>query len=639
MKNVRKAIIAFLFVKILLPLFSQGYGNQQLVPAGHWVYDSLNTLCLETKFLSIADNAPLSVKEIKFFLYQIDYESLSYAGKILYDKTLEYLNQTKFTLNFKPVRFGVNLQLNPTMLARTNSEIDWSMATDYTGKNIVGRFVKNAKEGSETVDGKERKEILSSNFDATEDASKYALNHESDSMLMKDGYAVESSFIGNEYTKPLAVIPVVIDVDDYFIIETQFSLGTSLFGLLYDDYFNHNLRYDLSQYDFYTPKVANASFTHVFDSGWGFNLHVARSGLQIGNTSTGSIIYNNTFDTNVYFHSEIFSRRFKYEMNVIEINHSDNEEKFMYLHSMEVIPWKWLKIGFLEGTLINGGFSLRYMNPLMILHSFGTWTEMNSDWEEEVYGEAHTCAYMGLSLEILPCKNTRIYLLYAQDEMQPPSELTSDSGRSYPDGWGYQGGVEIKIPEEHGGWYAAGFEGIYTTPYLYIKQAKEWSLYSYRYNMQSDGSTPLCSWIGTPFGPDAIGFQTKFGYTMPKKWSAEGNYLFLAHGTNSFGLFSEYSTYTDSDGNTHIYNSYYPTVKYKTGELTASDAEDLARDFSLTGTVQFTNQVAVKGSYTFNEHVTVNGQLMYEFIFNNHNDAGNFQQGVELALSVNCSLF
>ena len=30
---------------------------------------------------------------------------------------------------------------------------------------------------------------------------------------------------------------------------------------------------------------------------------------------------------------------------------------------------------------------------------------------------------------------------------------------------------------------------------------------------------------------------------------------------------------------------------------------------------------------------------MYEFIFNNHNEADNFQQGIELALSMNCKLF
>ena len=613
MKQLKKLVVVFLMAKIFIPAFCQGYGPQQLIPAGHWLYDSLSTLCLETKFLSIADNAPLSVKEIKFYLSCIDYDRLSDGGKILYDKTLAYLNQEKFTVNLHPVKIGLNLLVNPTVIARSNDEIEWSFGTDYTGKKTTDKigFLKT-KDNSEGL---------------------------SESALMKDGYAVESSYTDSEFTKPLLIVPVTFAFDDLFIIETQLSVGKSQFAMLEGDYFNHNILTDASQLDFYNPKIANASFTHVFDSGWGVNLHVARSGLQIGNTETGSVIYNNTFDTNVYFHTELFSRQFKYEMNVIEINHSENEEKFMYLHSMEIIPWKWLKLGFLEGTLINGGFSLRYMNPLMILHSFGTWKELNSDWEEKVYGQAHTCAYMGLSLEVLPCKNTRIYVLYAQDEMQPPNELTSDEGRSYPDGWGYQGGVEVKIPEKHGGWYAAGLEAIYTTPFLYIKQAKEWSLYSYRYNMQSNGSTPLCSWIGTPFGPDAIGLQAKFGYNKPEKWSVEGNYLFLAHGTNSFGIFSEYSTYTDSEGNKYMYNSYYPTVKLYTGEVSADKAANIARDFKLTGTVQFTNQIAVKGKYAFNDHFSANGQLMYEFVFNNGNISGNFQQGIELALGLNCSLF
>ncbi len=605
MKQLKKLVVVFLMTKIFLPVFCQGYGSQQLIPAGHWVYDSINTLCLETKFLSIADNAPLSVKELKFYLSLIDYDSLSDGGKLLYDKTLAYLNQEKFTINLHPVKIGLNLFVNPTVLARSNDEIEWSMGTDYTGKRTAN------------IESDELKE----------------------SVLMKDGYAAESSYSNSDFSKPLLIVPVTFDFDDLFIIETQLSIGKSQLDMFDGDYFNHNVLTNPSQLDFYNPKIANASVTHVFDSGWGFNLHVARSGLQIGNTSTGSIIYNNTFDTNVYFHTEVFSRQFKYEMNVIEINHTDNEEKFMYLHSMEIIPWKWLKLGFLEGTLINGGFSLRYMNPLMILHSFGTWTELNSDWEEDVYGQAHTCAYMGLSLELLPCRNTRIYVLYAQDEMQPPNELTSDEGRAYPDGWGYQGGIEVKIPEKHGGWYAAGLEAIYTTPFLYIKQAKEWSLYSYRYNMQSNGSVPLCSWIGTSFGPDAIGLQAKFGYNKPEKWSIEGNYLFLAHGTNSFGIFSEYSTYTDSDGNKYMYNSYYPTVKLYTGEVSADEAANIARDFKLTGTVQFTNQIAVKGKYVFNDHFSANGQLMYEFVFNNGNISGNFQQGIELALGLNCSLF
>ena len=286
MKQLKKLVVVFLMAKIFIPAICQGYGPQQLIPAGHWVYDSLSTLCLETKFLSIADNAPLSVKEIKFYLSCIDYDRLSDGGKILYDKTLAYLNQEKFTVNLHPVKIGLNLLVNPTVIARSNDEIEWSFGTDYMGKKTTDKI----------------------GFLKTKDKSEGL----SESALMTNGYAVESSYTDSEFTKPLLIVPVTFAFDDLFIIETQLSVGKSQFAMLEGDYFNHNILTDASQLDFYNPKIANASFTHVFDSGWGVNLHVARSGLQIGNTETGSVIYNNTFDTNVYFHTELFSRQFKF---------------------------------------------------------------------------------------------------------------------------------------------------------------------------------------------------------------------------------------------------------------------------------------------------------------------------------------
>ena len=145
MKNVRKIICVFFFVKILLPVFSQGYSSQQLVPAGHWIYDSLSALCLQTKFLSIADNAPLSVKELKFYFSLIDYDMLSDGGKILYDKSLEYLNQEKFAVNLKPVKIGLNLLVNPVLLGSTNKNIEWSMANGYCGQSTYNQFRYNSK--------------------------------------------------------------------------------------------------------------------------------------------------------------------------------------------------------------------------------------------------------------------------------------------------------------------------------------------------------------------------------------------------------------------------------------------------------------------------------------------------------------
>ena len=177
-------------------------------------------------------------------------------------------------------------------------------------------------------------------------------------------------------------------------------------------------------------------------------------------------------------------------------------------------------------------------------------------------------------------------------------------------------------------------EGIYTTPFCYIKQGADWSLYSTRNDMQSNSSVPLCSWIGSPFGPDAIGFQTRIGYSQISKWNAELDYLFLAHGTNSFGLFNNT---IEIDGKK--YYAYYPSVLRKMGLITDEEAENIARTYVLTGSVQFTNRITAKASYNITQHMNLSGRATYSFIFNNKNEEGNFAHGFEGCLMFEYKLF
>ena len=122
---------------------------------------------------------------------------------------------------------------------------------------------------------------------------------------------------------------------------------------------------------------------------------------------------------------------------------------------------------------------------------------------------------------------------------------------------------------------------------------------------------------------------------QPGKWSADFEYLFVAHGTNSFGLFGNQ---IEIDGKK--YYSYYPSVLYKiykktggTQGLSASDAASLARTHRLTGIVQYTNCITLKGNYILNNHFQFGAQTSYTFVFNNKNVSGSFAHGVELSLS------
>ena len=598
MKLKKAFAVALLSVLSVCTLFPQVYSQQQLIKAGHWIYDAIFMLSAENGRLTVADNAPLSVAELRLYFSNIDFEKLSDSGRAVYRKAQDFLYSDAFKFNFGGAFAGFNLRAEPEFLYKSNPEIDWTFETDYTGHVPHTVYTKS------------------------EDGSFTAKSEESE-------YGATSAFNASPLSRPFVTIPVYLGWGDIFMIETNPSLAKSYWAMTEDDNFV-NLPYAASDLDFLWPRDAYGSAGYCFGK-WGFNINIARSGLQIGRTQTGSVIYNNSFETQAYIQLNLYSQYMKYNLDVIQVE----KQKFLYLHLLDVTPFKWLRAGIVEGTLINEPFEIRFLNPLMIMHSFGAWEDYSNDKEGTFYGESHVCAYMGVFMDIMPCRNLRIYALYAQNEMQPPNELTTEKERSVPDGIGGQLGFELTLPEKHGGFYSAALEGIYTTPYLYIKHGADWSLYSVRYNMQSNGSTPLCSWIGTPFGPDAAGFQAKFGYEKLNEWSAEIQYLFLCHGTNSFGMFGSY--YEDEDGDK--WWTYYPRALFGLGILDADEAEAMARTYKLTGTVQFTNSVTLKGYYAFNRHFRLDGQASYQFIFNNKNISGNFEHGIELAVSLTYNLF
>lgn len=579
MTSAKKICALCVFLSISHFCFAQIHSSQQLIPSGHWIYDALYMLNAESAKTSLADNAPLSAAEIGMYLNGIDEASLSASGKKLYEKSRDFLKRDAFSLKWGKVSFGFNMIAKPALVYKSNKDIDWTFACDYTGH-----------EGPKP-------------------------------------YGTASSFIGSDATDPFVTIPLYLTFADVFVIETDPCFAKSFWGMSKAENFI-NFPYSASDVEFSWPRSANASAGAYFN-GWGVNINIAHEGMRIGKTQTGSIIYNSTFETDVVVQFNLYSPHIRYGMYVTEIS----KDKFMYIHRIEAAPFKWIRLGALEGTLVSRPFELRFLNPLMIMHSFGAWRDYISPedpGEARYYGEAHVCAYMGIDFDIVPCKNTRIYGLYAQNEIQSPLELRDDTGKAMPDSFGVQLGVELTFPESGGGYWRATTEAVYTTPFCYIKQGAEWSLYRSRFDMQSNTGIPICSWIGTPFGPDCIGAQARAGYVQPGKWSADIEYLFVAHGTNSFGLFGKEF---DPSGSGKKYYNYYPSVSLKLGNITAAEAAEIARKKSLTGIVQYTNSITLKGTYTLNKHFQFGGRTSYTFIFNNKNVDGSFAHGVEFALS------
>lgn len=593
----KKSLLSCAIIFLCISLYSHSYRSKELIPADHWIYDAIYEIALENGSITLADTAPLSVEEISFYLSQYDYESLSDHGKNTYDRIYDYLDSEYYTLDLHPVKLGFNFYATPELLYKSNDQIDWTFATSYTGNSYT----------------------------------EYTLDDSNNiqSSVVQSDVGMGSFYSNNSLARPLGTVPIYLDFGDLIYIETDPYFAKNFWSMSDDDNFS-NIPLAISDVDFLWPKTAYLSTGYHFDSGWGLNMQLSRSGFQYGRTLTGSIVYNNTFETDMYCNMALYSKNFKYSLNVVEVNN----DRFLYLHSIQAVLAKKLKISVLEGTFINDSFELRYLNPLMIMHSYGSWMQYCTEEERQYYREAHVCAYFALTGEFVPVKNLRLYFLFAQNELETGDELKSVYGQSLPNGIGLQGGLEYILPDNNLGKWTFGLEGVYTSPYLYVKQGKDWSLISYRTNMLRSKYTNIYSWIGSPFGPDCLAAEAKVSYNKKEQWGFDLSYLFVAHGENSFAMFD--SEYTNNDG---TWWAYYPSVLRLLGILSDEEARDMARDMWLTGTIQYTNQVTVSGFWQINKHFKIDASIVYSVILNAYNQQNNFQQGVQLSTGFEYKLF
>ena len=430
------------------------------------------------------------------------------------------------------------------------------------------------------------------------------------------------------YKNHLAVFPIKIGFSDYVTIESDPFLGKSHYGAS-NPYNFTNVPYKYGDIEYLCCRFAYGSAGAAFN-GWGVNANIGKEGFRIGNSKTGSIIYNDTFETDAYFNLNLWTDYLKYSLDIIQICNTN----WMYIHEFCIRPHKTFKLSVLEGSMLNAPFELRYLNPFMIMHQFASWTQYENP--SMFYKENHFCAYLAGLFEWTPFPYFKLYGLYAQNELQLPTERDKE-GSLIPDSLGAQLGVDIQIPSDamHG-WWNYWAEVIYASPYLYIKQNPESSLYRTRGdNLVLD---TMNTWIGTPFGPDCFGVKTGTKFKAGTKWSIGVNYLFLAKGEHDFSIFSR-----KDEVNSDIYD-YYPITYYKLHE-TSSDAElyynkalQDSRNMWLTGIPEYTNQIEIEANYNFTSKLSLSNKFVYTYIINNKHKVLN-ANGIEIDLSLTYNLF
>ena len=97
----KRFLILTLLSLLLIPLHARS--RQEVVPAGHWIYDSLTKIVMDAGTTDFVFYGPKTLAEIEWHLSKIDYDALSEDAAASFDKIKQYIDYET------PVSFGSDI--------------------------------------------------------------------------------------------------------------------------------------------------------------------------------------------------------------------------------------------------------------------------------------------------------------------------------------------------------------------------------------------------------------------------------------------------------------------------------------------------------------------------------------------------
>ncbi len=204
-------------------------------------------------------------------------------------------------------------------------------------------------------------------------------------------------------------------------------------------------------------------------------------------------------------------------------------EKTLYLHRFTIRPWDFFRFSFTEGALI-GGYpaDIRYLNPLMVFHSFFDFRRNTSMAE--------------LEIEVAPFPGLGVWGSFYFNDLLLPQEAAA--GATEPSAVAYQFGAEYEHTLGPAAGSAAtqrlplvarvGGEFYYGDPYVYIRESILRSFINRdrvhtNYHAASGeirlGQTAwVDTFLGSPFGNDSLAVTAWLGLAVPGLFESKFTY-------------------------------------------------------------------------------------------------------------------
>ncbi len=568
---MKTRIFVLIFFSLCCSFYANTINDAQIISSNSYIYKDFQKLQNANKLFGFTQNTPISVGELKFYLQQFNYDDLDENSKTIYDSLHDYLYTTDSIIPVQDFELSMHPTINLEGYYKTNKELPWSF--DYYFKDNFISLPLDIGFGKNFAMG-------------------------------------TNIFFSKSY-------PAAQKEDNYFNIPIDIK--------------NPGLTYKLIE--FYYPSFAYAGFGK-YNENWGYNVFISKQGKTIGNTLTGSIVYNSTFETDAFIEFDIFSKVFKFTTDVVQISSNrmdniqqNNTERYLYFHQFDVRIFKNLKLSVMEGSLIANPFSIRFLNPLPFMHQFGGWINYVTKENQDIYSETNFCADFAYMLEYIPIKNLRIYGIYNQIEMQLPWERKNPKGRYYPNSIGFQTGLEYNLFLNDNYNLDFNLEVFYNSPFMYIKQTPSASLYRFRVDMQT--GEKIYSWIGSPYGPDCLGGKFNIVLNTNNNWKLNFAYSLISKGENDISIFDKIINKDGTD-----YYDYYPSVKHA---LQTEDDETISKNalnMKISGIPQITNCFSLTGTYLINNSIEVSAQFLYNYLINYKHIKNINKNGIEIDFAI-----
>ncbi|MDR2542667.1 MAG: capsule assembly Wzi family protein [Treponema sp.] len=525
-------------------LFSSPY---DMILAGDPVLEDILYLSLESGKSILSFTAPFAPHEIKRFLDSIDVSNLSIPAQEAFNRVNRRLNpQAPISISGDSFLFMLNINSTIETRTRFNSDISW-----------LPQYPK---------------------------------------------------------TPPLLSLPLRFYFSDFVQLYMEPIIAVNPVFYNNQKYFEHNvLQNDLDNLEQNMPLRA---FMAIGNSWWNFQL--GRDRLSYGTGQMGNLAISDNPHFYEFARLSFFTDFFKYSVLVSQMplditgiydmtNATDNTlihttHRYFYLHRLDFSLFNKLSIGLMEGVMVgNSPLEIRYLNPMMIFHSFYSWLNY-PPWDAgndkpEGSGDMNGSLF-SLEINWNVLESLAVYGQFVMNQFATNYKIKRWG--TQPNGLGYLAGV--RHSRSFGEWGSVFFvEFIYTDPYLYMNPSPFASFIHMRY-ISGGINSLLYSFVGFP--RDAI--AATMGVSL--------FYNNIIHFLGKFTLVTqgEHKIYWDWKNTAEAYNAATPTGTAETKLITSLDAR-----------------------YSISSYITLKGGISGIFSFNNTHLSGSNIFGGQTEVSIN----